>query len=91
MYEILIELASNGMARAIIFDQDEAGVRTVRDIIEAEPARMHKVIGQIHDLNDMVLIEHYDDFDFGRAKRLDTKIKKIIEGLVNDAGEESLG
>lgn len=72
--------------RLIIWETDpECGARTIVDIKEQEFDTVdQQMLHRCVDENDLTLSPIYDTFDFGRAKKLSTKLLKIIESMVEE-------
>lgn len=86
MYQLLIEKTETGF-RAILFDVYNDGIETLKsvvDILETD-APWFWAKNQKWTCNegavDVVLHESHLTVDFGRSKKLESKIKKICEAL----------
>lgn len=81
MYDIadlLIERAENGNFRLIWIEQDEDGVRSVLDILEAPMHVIHKNARNHGDLPFARLKANWP-YDLGRVTRLDSAVAKIVQ------------
>lgn len=77
----------NGQVRLILFAQDEeTGALMVADIVEHDADKIHKAVRYFGE-DELVLHERYADFDFGRATRIDTKVKKLVATLMAEDAE----
>ena len=88
-YELIIERVNADTVRLIAFDTDEdTGARSVVDIIEAQGEKQFKWLSCIHEYNptwtnceENYISDRHDDVDYGRAKKLSSRIMKVIQQL----------
>lgn len=88
-YVLRCEEASDDANRLILFEVDEdTGAKMVVDIVETDNTK-HGIkvlsgwfVEQINDSHStFALAEEHDDVDLGRARKMETKIRKVLESL----------
>jgi hypothetical protein len=85
-YTLICEKVSDDVNRLILFDTDEdTGAKYVVDIVEADDIKILSTwfSDKINDKTyaTFVLGPQHDNVDLGRAVKMETKIRKVLESL----------
>ena len=84
-FELILENCMNGTIRLVVIEREgEEGVRSVRNIYEAETdSRGARFFGDVADLleTEGTVTVRNENIDYGRAKRWTAKMSKIINTL----------
>jgi hypothetical protein len=88
-FEIILENCMNGNVRMIVIEREgEEGVRSVNNICESsvDSSYTSRFFGDVIDLleSEGTVTLKNENVDFGRAKRWNSKVSKIISTLVNE-------
>jgi hypothetical protein len=80
---IFITDTSRSFIRAVVYEIDEDGRKSVKDIMEADSAgRIASMLAATYNEDNSVFADDHKDVDFGRAKLFKSKIIKIVEDVV---------
>ena len=89
MFEIIVENCLNGNARLVVIEENQVtGLRNIRDVYEGsvDYSETYRHFGNVVELlaSDGDVKLYNENIDLGRAKRWESKMKKIITTLVNE-------
>lgn len=83
MYELIFEKVtdSEDMFRMVVIDvEEETGYRSVNNIYEGNANEVPKFTRDYHE-SDLAISALHDDVDLGRAKKIESRAKKIVKSL----------